>query len=96
MSKIDDGGPAFPLQVEAPVDIGSLTTTVHGSRTVATISYGLSLRDWFAGQALVGIIASPAEIIGHPSTPRDVTAALAYEYADAMIDARKDGQRGGS
>ena len=45
---------------------------------------GMSLRDWFAGQALAGMLAYPAP--GAP-IPR-VVAKAAYEYADAMIAER--------
>ena len=46
---------------------------------------GMSLRDWFAGMALQGIIANPA------NNQRDIQqdAALAYETADAMLKARE-------
>lgn len=49
--------------------------------------YGMSLRDWFAGQALVGIFAYRAQHdVG--LVPREV-AEDAYETADAMLEARK-------
>ena len=44
---------------------------------------GMSLRDWFAGQALVGMLANP-EII----TRKADVAAHAYGYADAMLAER--------
>lgn len=93
MTKIEDGGPAFPHQM--PSHMMATVTGAHpmGGFTpeVATFHFGMSLRDWFAGQALTGIIASPAAIIGHPDTDREATAAVAYEYADAMLAARKNG-----
>lgn len=50
---------------------------------------GMSLRDWFAGQALAGYIASHS----HPqalNAPQDEDAAHhAYWYADAMLAARE-------
>ena len=48
---------------------------VHGS-------FGMSLRDWMAGQALAGIIAA-----GKETTPRDI-AEEAYDIADAMLEVR--------
>lgn len=49
---------------------------------------GMTLRDWFAGQALAGIIAAHA----HPSSnghPSDHSASKwSYEYADAMLAER--------
>jgi hypothetical protein len=46
---------------------------------------GMSLRDWFAGQALVGMGIMELKAW----TDKDVATA-AYKYADAMIAARKD------
>ena len=66
---------------------------------------GMTLRDWFAGQALAAII-SKNPLMGRPGSPEngreEVSGPLAsaiqksiafgaYEYADAMIAARKGG-----
>lgn len=68
-----DGGPAFPLPV-----------------TEWNPGYaGMSLRDWFAGQALTGLFAQ-SEITNASSV--HVVAQIAYGMADAMIAAR-DAQR---
>ncbi len=46
---------------------------------------GMSLRGWFAGQAMAGMLASFADN-GEPGFPADgKMAQWAYEYADAMI-----------
>lgn len=68
MTNIDDGGPAFPACNEA-----------NNNGTM-----GMTLRDWFAGQALRARWGS-----GDPMTPSDA-AFVAYEFADAMLAARKD------
>lgn len=47
---------------------------------------GMTLRDWFAGQALPGIIAQPNLDGWEPH----IIAGWAYEIADAMIAARGD------
>jgi hypothetical protein len=48
---------------------------------------GMTLRDWFAGQALAALIqhyeGDDGSMDGIPTS--------AYEYADAMIEARKGG-----
>lgn len=45
---------------------------------------GMTLRDWFAGQALAGLSANPAfDDVGWPAT-----VDHAYEAADAMLAAR--------
>ena len=46
---------------------------------------GMSLRDWFAGQALVGIVANPGNNDGQGGA---AFAGAAYMMADAMIEAR--------
>lgn len=64
----DDGGQAFP--------------SLPGAHT--TDAYGMTLLDWFAGQALVGLSCSAW-------APRlaDEAAKTAYKLADAMLEARK-------
>lgn len=53
---------------------------------------GMSLRDWFAGQALAGLTANPEEAKGMSDrsladTTR-IAATAAYLLADAMIKER--------
>jgi hypothetical protein len=43
----------------------------------------VSLRDWFAGQALMGLMARDTKF--NP----DQLALVSYEQADAMLDKRK-------
>lgn len=76
--KMQDGGPAFPRPIgEAPNAIG-------GGRFNREQS-GMSLRDWFAGQALAGICGDGIPGSHHqPAT----TAHEAYAYADAMLAER--------
>jgi len=51
-----------------------------GESVVDFDALGMSLRDWFAGQAIVGEDLSQNEI--------DLIAAAAYNLADAMIAER--------
>jgi hypothetical protein len=44
----------------------------------------MSLRDWFAGQALMGLCQR------YPGSAADRIALMAYEQADAMLAARKE------
>ena len=71
MSNRYDGGQAFPR----PSGPGQ-----EGVNTQAQI--GMTLRDWFAGQALAGIMASKENM------PFHVVAPLAYSHADAMLEVR--------
>ena len=47
---------------------------------------GMTLRDWFAGQALAGILSNP----NIENAYFTVDAGLAYEAADAMLAARSE------
>jgi hypothetical protein len=53
---------------------------------------GMSLRDWFAGQALAGILAGGfADTIPHDDANGGQDAAFfAYQYADAMLMERSE------
>lgn len=54
---------------------------------------GMTLMDWFAGQALTGIIASPG--CQPDDASRIGTAELAYEFASAMIAEKRRRWAGG-
>lgn len=58
-----------------------------GQQVYAT---GMSLRDWFAGQALAGL-ASNCTADGLSTWLPDSIARRAYDYADAMLAAREKG-----
>jgi hypothetical protein len=80
MSAIKDGGPVFPL----PKDIqASLRSGCFG---VLYDHRGMSLRDWFAGQALAGLVFH--NDYGAVSD-KDI-AKGAYKFADAMLKAREE------
>lgn len=61
-----DGGPAFPFP--------ALNTLASSS--------GMTLRDWFAGQALVAMLS------GDKCEYADLLARFAYRQADAMLAER--------
>lgn len=83
---LGDGGPAFPCTVDSTQPLGRQVGNT------AWEAYGLTMRDYFAGQALVGCfnfwvqVKNQGATIGDPD--RDAITELAYEYADAMIRAR--------
>ena len=51
-------------------------------------AHGMTLRDYFAGQAISQIIATCANDTTHGMTKADYFACRAYEIADAMLKAR--------
>lgn len=83
-----DGGPAFPRSAFAPEGVRSEDCCITDAQD------GMSLRDYFAGQALAGFISGGA--IGHitgdldqsNATAEKTIAFSAYRFADAMVAAR--------
>jgi hypothetical protein len=67
---------AFPRQI----------TFNNGITKGAWIDDGMELRDYFAAKAIPSLVKT---FENHITTPADV-AKLAYQYADAMMEARKD------
>ncbi len=72
MNKIEHGGDAFPCS---------------GNPECDQMLHGMSLRDWFAGMALQGWIASFGEDTQLPDNCVPM-AGLMYKVADAMIKAK--------
>jgi hypothetical protein len=73
MSKINDGGPAFPSTIQYFPDDKN-----------ANEEQGMTLRDWFAGQALTGMVSYVVEGATFENVAED-----AYKAADAMLKARE-------
>ncbi|MGV2099011.1 hypothetical protein [Rhizobium sp. 21-4511-3d] len=67
---IPTGGPAFPVECNI----------VSGYRDDS----GMTLRDWFAGKALMGLMASERATDDAQYQP-DMAADRAYRMADAML-----------
>ncbi len=74
---MNNGGPAFPIPG------GSSPFKPDNGYD------GMSLRDWFAGQALAGILANTARL-----GIIEEAASTAYAYADAMLAARQSDAEG--
>ncbi|MBV9122977.1 MAG: hypothetical protein JO112_06455 [Planctomycetes bacterium] len=53
----------------------------------------MNLLDWFAGQALVGLLSNPTRATTDPrlpGIPEHNLALLAYQYAESMVQARAE------
>jgi len=76
VTKTNDGGAAFPGQA-----CGS------DGLPMFEAEYGMTLRDWFAGQALVGLLAQS----NGSATQSDLVTGARWSYAmaDAMLQARE-------
>lgn len=80
---INDGGPAFPVHADH---------ALFNGRVVAAHHPGMSLRDYYAGQAqlaftIVSFLGDPVKADGSPLLPEDFAKA-AWENADMMLAAR--------
>ena len=71
----NDGGPAFPKPRDPYPNCDG---EPYPSRAT-----GMTLRDYFAGQALVGFIAKYGSSVGLHET-----AGMSYDYANAMLELR--------
>lgn len=81
MSKIENP-PAFPVKVRRNTSSDPLATP-HEFQLE-----GMSLRDWFAGQALAGMLACPTMESGMRN---EQYSRVSYAIADAMLAERKRG-----
>lgn len=80
----NDGGPAFPRngKLKRCADADGLPVT-H----VMEFHNGMSLRDWFAGQALAGMSEYAMGRLDYTEALESVVA-MSYRLADAMIAER--------
>ena len=76
---INDGGPAFPHPEVARLQ--------DGRCVVADADPGMTIRDWFAGQAISGMITPGC--VQMTEATRKARASEAYAIADAMLKARE-------
>ena len=80
----EDGGPAFGIPARTPPR-GPHSPHLYEPQA------GMSLRDWFAGQALVGLVNKDNVGLGAgDETDAAATAWAAYRIADAMIAQRRE------
>ena len=76
----DNGGPAFPAPVDVKTDF-----------SLRDVTSGMTLRDWFAGQALAGILGSGDFLSPEGLFMENGAGAMsqaAYLLADAMLAER--------
>ena len=70
----NDGGPAFPKFGDEILDAGSTQPSIRHFG-------GMSLRQWYAGMALQGLIMANAG----RKCDGDLTVEEAFKFADSMI-----------
>ncbi len=98
----DDGGPAFPgyetfmdhdpRKTKILSKEGKVVTFEGTPPTCHDVRYpGMSLRDYLAGQALVGLLSNPNNFGTEGGNPAP-TCVAAFVWADAMIAIREAGE----
>jgi len=95
-----DGGPAFPFRgvnKELYDELRPTEGVLTARRMAEMMSPGMSLRDWFAGQALAGMMAqiTPYALNPHNRSEQDADpygtklSRWVFGYADAMLKERE-------
>lgn len=87
--EIDEGGPAFPTAYPIPkVEVLYDGKLIEPESPPCMIVPGMSLRDYFAGQALTALAPPASHVVQYPNSE---LATWSYQIADAMIEERKKG-----
>lgn len=75
---------AFPFSYRVPSE--------DGKSWVIRACHGMNLRDWFAGQALSGLVEAYAFDLTrrNPTDMADAIAVAAIAVADAILEARNE------
>ncbi len=85
--------PAFPSQNDLYVDTPNHGRVLRSS--VEDVQQGMSLRDWFAGQAINGMLTNDSFLhTNENETVGERLARSAYELADAMLLQRSKKDKG--
>lgn len=78
----ETGGPVFPTTLQGPCEVFGLKAGKHQSLQF----HGATLRDYFAAQALQGLLAAWTHGVPEP----EAIAQASYRYADDMLKARAE------
>ena len=81
MSNTNTGGPAFPCDPWAASNPKNATEAKR-------LAEGMTLRDYFAAEAMRGVLAGRYPITEKPNAQEEIAFA-AYKQADAMLKARQ-------
>jgi hypothetical protein len=72
------------LEAKLKVFPHTFSKTQENGRIATVTQYGMDLRDWFAGQALAGILAN-----SETKPNSNLITKVSYKLADEMMEARK-------
>ena len=82
--KKNEGGPAFPGFVGSDGNGPYILVPGTDGKAWIEVTPGMTLRQYYKGQALAGLLASPNPGVWGTSAPT-VYSERAAQYADAMI-----------
>jgi hypothetical protein len=74
--------------MEDNVNPPAFATATTGPSDDVCFQEGMSLRDWYAGQALAGLLANPVSFGAIMQGDPDTIASACGTFADAMIAER--------
>ncbi len=80
---------APPTEDEFPVELGSFTTTLHGSLAARTVNVRL------AAEAMDGVVLEPGDVLSFNTTVGPRTAARGYQPAPVILHETRQVQTGG-
>lgn len=93
--RIDDGGPAFSGKSQE-----KCSNPNHTPECTEPVEYkGMSLRDYYAGQAMQGILANPHKWIVNGKNLKEFEdsetpiTGVAYKLADSMIARKRETEK---
>ncbi len=82
---INDGGPAFPGEAgEDGYGFYKKQFGPNGEQNWLALNQGMSLRDWFAGQALAGLCANPALFSSFQTVRSEMLKVMSAEECDSF------------
>lgn len=73
--------PAFPAE--------HVMVETYDTGETKRVAAGVTVRDWFAAQALAGLLARPGSPVPQQFEFEGNVALIAYDLADAMLRARE-------
>lgn len=89
MKMKENGGPAFPgknSSIMYPVDLPR--EVIEKIKKIESFDNGMTLRDWFAGMALQGMISTKRFVEHDPRTVMEDFTKWAYYFSDSMLEER--------
>jgi hypothetical protein len=88
MSEKNTGGPAYPSETIKHYEYMTYDGYQDVAKPIHEMHPGMTLRDYFAGQALAGLMTSYATAQGNAEQCIKAAAKISFLVADAMLQER--------